>query len=615
MFARMSLLNPIHSHTIPFCEIRLNDDIALFRGTPEESAGVMLSGTLVFSVKEPVPVRSISLSLVGWRRLHWQERTSTGSIGIPFRSVKSESVVFEKKWDFLGFSHSNPVTLGPDNYECSFSTVLPGDLPESIVGLEHAQVFYRLKAVIERPLFAQNITAKKHLRVVWTLGPSALELSQTASVEKIWPDKVEYSISTPSKAVIFGSSIPIDITLVPLLKGLTVEKVICDFKELHNFSHPERGTTKNDTRHILQQTFENWGIEVEDDDEDFGSWRLQGSVDLPKSLVRCVQDCEGDFIEVSIHDGSMGGAGTTVNRNLRLRFVVKLRNPDGHASEIHTSLPVQLFISPNLLMDEDNVIHRTASSRDLALPQSQAPPRYDEHYLDQLYDGLPQDHYGTPMQTPLPSRPHSPNLLQQNSSENLAPFPPSGSGRSVSSMPPRTPSHGGTGGASAPLAPPTSPAGVTGEGEAAQLGRHGSGDYFSRPAGLGGHATHYSGPRMRAHSSDNLPGGELDLNTISRVPSYSAAVRSGTGNLSSASSLPTYDDRLRSAPGSPAGRPLSSQPRESFHDTLQTEAIGRGRGEITADATPVELLILTVAEGALSSQAERRLRRFWLRGR
>lgn len=35
------------------------------------------------------------------------------------------------------------------------------DLPESIEGLENAHVFYRLKAVIERPRFAQNIVAKK----------------------------------------------------------------------------------------------------------------------------------------------------------------------------------------------------------------------------------------------------------------------------------------------------------------------------------------------------------------------------------------------------------------------------------------------------------------------
>lgn len=35
------------------------------------------------------------------------------------------------------------------------------DLPESMEGLENAHVFYRLKAVIDRPRFAQNIVAKK----------------------------------------------------------------------------------------------------------------------------------------------------------------------------------------------------------------------------------------------------------------------------------------------------------------------------------------------------------------------------------------------------------------------------------------------------------------------
>ena len=116
-------------------------------------------------------------------------------------------------------------------------------------------------------------------------------------MENVWPDKVEYSISIPNKAIPFGSSIPIDITLVPLLKGLTVGKVVCNFQELHSFSIPEKDTTRHETRHVLQQTFESFEVEMEDD-EDLGRWRLQDRVELPKSLIRCVQDCEVEHIKV-----------------------------------------------------------------------------------------------------------------------------------------------------------------------------------------------------------------------------------------------------------------------------------------------------------------------------
>ncbi|RPA96687.1 hypothetical protein L873DRAFT_1693575 [Choiromyces venosus 120613-1] len=594
----MPLLNRSHSHTIPYCDIRLDDNVVVLRGTPEESAGALLKGTLAFCITESVPVRSITLSLVGVRRLHWQEKTSTVTTGV---SVKSESVVFSKKWEFLEFSHKHPVTLRPDNYEYDFDAVLPGDLPESIEGLESAQIFYRLKAVIERPRFAQNITAKKHLRIVRTLSPGALELSQTMSVENFWPDKVEYSISIPTKAIVFGSSIPIDIILVPLLKGLTVGKVICVFKELHSFSNPEKGTTRNDMRTVLEQTFENGEIETEEG-EDFGRWKLQDRVELPKSLIRCVQDCEVECVKV----------------RHKLKFTIQLHNPDGHTSELRASLPVQLFISPNLMMGEDNIIHGASSSEDLTLHQVQAPPRYDDHYLDRLYQGLPQDHYETPMHTPLPSRPNSPNLSRQNSSENLAAYPGSDSGRSGSSTPLRIPGHRSAGSSSAPLVSPPSPSRAMAEEVAARLSQRDSEDYFSRRAESSGHTPHHSGPSTRAHSPDELHEDELDLGVLSKVPSYSTAVRSGTRNLSSASNLPTYEDGFRSASASLANSPRNSPPSSSMIPAMQSGRDGsdrqRSRGVLgrhhTGGATDS-----SSGGHSLISEAERRLRGFQLRGR
>ncbi|KAG0639464.1 hypothetical protein HOY80DRAFT_86908 [Tuber brumale] len=595
----MPLLNRSHSHTIPYCDIRLDDNVVVLRGTPEESAGAVLKGTLAFCITESAAIRSIALSLLGVRRLHWQEN-STAS-GISVKPVKNESVVFVKKWEFLEFSHRNPVTLRPNNYEYSFETVLPGDLPESIEGLEHAQIFYRLKAVIERPRFAQNIIAKKHLRVVRTLGPSALELSQAMSVENIWPNKVEYSISIPSKAVAFGSSIPIDIILVPLLKGLTVGRVICSFKELQSFSDPEKGTTKDDVRHVLQQIFESCESGMEDG-EDLGRWRLQDRIQLPKSLIRCVQDCEVDYIKVK-H---------------KLKFAIQLHNPDGHTSELRASLPVKLFISPDLLMGEDNIVHGTPLSGGLALNQSQAPPRYDDHYLDRLYQGLPQDHYETPTHTPLPSVSNSPNLSQQSSSENLATYSAGDSGRPGSPAPPGIPSHRSTGGAGAPLVSPASSSRAMVEEVVARLSHRGGEDYFSRPVEPSGHTARCGRPRTGAHSPDKAREDEVDLGALSKVPSYSTAVRSGTRNLSSTSSLPTYDEGLRSAPASLAASPLNSPPISSTLPTMHSGRDGSDRqisgGALGSDHTGGDSDSSRAVHSPIT-EAERRLRGFQLRGR
>lgn len=138
------------------------------------------------------------------------------------------------------------------------------------------------------------------------------------SVENIWPEKVEYSISIPSKAVVFGTSIPIDIVLVPLLKGLTIGKVICQLKQTQTYTvTAPRNVSHCETRHILGQNFETGQLE-EEGEESFGRWVMHERVTLPKSLNGCVQDCEVDGIKI----------------RHKLKFVVQLHNPDGHMSEV-----------------------------------------------------------------------------------------------------------------------------------------------------------------------------------------------------------------------------------------------------------------------------------------
>ena len=59
------------------------------------------------------------------------------------------------------------------------------------------------------------------------------------SVENVWTNKIEYSISTPTKAIIFGTSLQIDFRLVPLLKGLKMGKVLTQVKEEQEFIEKE----------------------------------------------------------------------------------------------------------------------------------------------------------------------------------------------------------------------------------------------------------------------------------------------------------------------------------------------------------------------------------------
>lgn len=206
------------------------------------------------------------------------------------------------------------------------------------------------------------------------------------------------------------------------------------------------------------------------------------------------------------------------------------------------------------------------------LHQSQAPPPYGNHYLDRLYQGLPQD-YETPVHTPLPSGPNSPNLSRQNSSENLATYSGGGLGRSGSYTPPRAPNHINTGSTSPSLPLPGSPSRTMAEEVAARLSQRAGGDYFSRPAESVGHIVRHSGPSTRAHSPDEPTEDEVDMSALSKVPSYSTAIRSGTRYLSSSSNPPTYPGGPSSAPASLTTSPQGSPPSPSLmpimHSLLQ----------------------------------------------
>jgi len=65
------------------------------------------------------------------------------------------------------------------NYEFPFEVIIPGDTPESVEGLPESWVIYRMKATIDRGRLQQNIHARKHVRIIRTLDPAALELAHS----------------------------------------------------------------------------------------------------------------------------------------------------------------------------------------------------------------------------------------------------------------------------------------------------------------------------------------------------------------------------------------------------------------------------------------------------
>ena len=122
------------------------------------------------------------------------------------KNTNKEITFFEKTWPFKVSGKSKTEMLAPNNYQWPFDCILEGSLPESIEGMKDAWIIYPLKAEIGRRR-AKDIVIRKPLRLVRTMHSSALELAHAMSVENIWPTRSEYSISIPSKAVVFGCPI------------------------------------------------------------------------------------------------------------------------------------------------------------------------------------------------------------------------------------------------------------------------------------------------------------------------------------------------------------------------------------------------------------------------
>lgn len=386
-------------------EIRLNsveDDIILLKGNPEEASSVFLSGTVVFSVQQPIHIKNMSLRLNGkicmnvpmknsnqkglatkynkvQRRFYlhnWDDfniknyfanlydnygkTTISSESGVtPEQRKANESLLKRKRAkstnSILSFgnssnlSSSNYHTLVRGNYEFPFNAILPGSLTESIEGLPNAAITYTLEAIIERPKLA-DLICRRHLRVIRTLRPDALELTETISVDNTWPEKVDYSISIPAKAVPIGSSTAIDIVISPLLKGLRLGPVkihlventqLCSTFGISNLGERlvNKVKIKDPYGHLAKLRRRKHAPVIPDGSEEYDSdelefqdnWTINTAIDIPSNLLKCVQDCT---------------VLNSVKVRHKLKFVICLINPDGHVSELRASLPIQLFISP-----------------------------------------------------------------------------------------------------------------------------------------------------------------------------------------------------------------------------------------------------------------------------
>lgn len=535
-------------------EIIPDTQFIVFNGTEHEAQPIKLSGIVRFTASEAMSILKPKVRLEGKRKISWwfMGGMSAGEV--------VDKRVFWNQEHKMGIESTHKVKAGV--IEWPFEFELDPSMPESVEGLRETFIVYHLHASISRPGWnAKDIVAQEHIRIVRTLGQDSMEMTRSRVNADIWANKISYSISIPSDAIVFGTSITADVELSPIKKGIRLGKVELRLmetvvKRIQASEVPDiRGDrSKSEETEVAKADMEfpeHSRVTYEDETVDNPTmademYRFQATLPLPKSLNQCRQDVDSHQINVT-H---------------RFKLMVNIHNPEGHVSQLVCRLPVKLFISPNLPVDETNEVRGTiAGVTDAEINTAEtsltAPPEYGRHQLDQIFSGIDPSGYitraGSGSATPAgiyagSRRGSHDNIASLNGAVIDGHTSPPGAGASsphqhgsalpsilhsrLADLQERGPSNFSPSNLSNQHSPSGGNSPAPGEANSPlsrSIPNSQPGSYF---ASLGQSPAH-SAPLSRRTSDEDHANGitrsDYDVNDLSRVPSYGAALRtSGT---------------------------------------------------------------------------------------
>ncbi|KAF2857214.1 hypothetical protein K470DRAFT_261039 [Piedraia hortae CBS 480.64] len=365
-------------------EIVPENRFIVFEGDQYECQPIKLRGMLRLMTPEAMKMGNPRIRLEGKQRIQWYNNT-----GLGIAEVLEKQVIYEKEHTLsLGGVHK--VRTG--TVEWPFEFVLDPSMAESVEGIRDTWLVYTLHATVSRPGWnTKDLHDHTHIRIVRSLGPNSMDVTRSRVNADIWANKVSYSIAIPTDTVIFGTHIAADIELSPLKKGLKMGNVDMALIEttVKRMEKGERaGSHKREEIEVAKESTpfpETSKMLVENEDAENPTlederYSFQATMPLPRSLKRCRQDVDLPGISIT-H---------------QFRLAVNIHNPEGHTSQLLCKFPIKLFISSNLPLNEQNEVQGslgTATTPDSSVADPvagsvAAPPSYGQHILDLLYYGV-----------------------------------------------------------------------------------------------------------------------------------------------------------------------------------------------------------------------------------
>ncbi|EJD52800.1 hypothetical protein AURDEDRAFT_111349 [Auricularia subglabra TFB-10046 SS5] len=386
----------------------------VFRGIGQDVEPARLTGTVVVHLAEPAALRDITLEFTGKAKLP----------APPSPHIKSQNgyTVYTHEQSFMPMADKKQShTFKAGRHAFPFEVDLEPYLPSSLC-VSRAHITYKLRATAVRPSLVPNFTCTVPIDVVRSFGPNSLEYQQTLEVENTWPGKLMYSLTLPHKAWAAGDTVVALVKFQPLAKGVSVSVVCSMITESVKYAGLSSVELKKDVcsaRHIFYPSANSRRTSTADSQssshphssrevptgnsfgEQSSSHQRQGgapangiSVDLA-----AFEDQEGDEeivgkVELKIPRWACPSHSVApISVVHRIRWVIVIRNPDGHFSELRCSLPIHI-LSYHVL---DEAVQASAPTRrllfgidDLVLPDSEQVelPTYDAHVMDPVPNAL-----------------------------------------------------------------------------------------------------------------------------------------------------------------------------------------------------------------------------------
>ncbi|KAI8359077.1 hypothetical protein EDC96DRAFT_514093 [Choanephora cucurbitarum] len=309
-------------------QIKLNveNDHLILHGSPTESVGCVLRGTMIIKLKEPTKIKSISLEFSGKCNTSWLEDINH----LSYNSSAQEHLILSHVWPFLP-KQSKSYMIPAGTYSYAFELALPGNLLESTYIPGFYTVQYQLKGTIERGKLLPNISEKARVLVSrLSSHASNSDLLEPSMVTNQWGDKLKFEITLPKRLYTYGDTIPVS-AIVHFLDPtfhLRIESLTSYFKE-HVYCC-QQSYSRSHKRILCSFYHERFRPSRHTP----GKWSLVQNVQLPSSPFEL--QCDNRNENICIRH--------------RLKVILSVINKEGHTSKITVNLPITITASTQVVL-------------------------------------------------------------------------------------------------------------------------------------------------------------------------------------------------------------------------------------------------------------------------